>query len=354
MTASTESLLRSWGRRIFRLSAGSCLFLFAFEAPVSAADFYKDKTISMMVSGAGTYEVYARLIAKTMPKYIPGNPVIVVKPMSGAGGLKVANYIYNVAPKDGTEIGAVHSHIPTITFFQKEGAQYDPTQFSWIGNASAEVFIGYMWHTSPVQSLDEARVKESIVGGGSRGTGAVDLAVLANAMAGTKFKIVTGYATSQNIQLAVERGEVNGHFGTSWSNISSGRANWLREGKIKVITQFGREKAADLQDVPLITSAVSNPDDRKAFEIFLSRQDTGKPFFGPPGMPKDRLEILRTAFTATLKDPTFLQDAQKAELEAVSPMSGEEMDAFVKDIFKSPPAYAKRINDILEDFGKTH
>jgi tripartite-type tricarboxylate transporter receptor subunit TctC len=340
-------------KRIVGLVFNGCL-LIASGTAFAADDFYKGKTISMMVSGSGQYDAYARLVAKYLSKHIPGNPNVVAKPMNGAGGLKVANYIYNVAPKDGTEIGAVHSHIPTITFFSQEGAQYDATKLSWIGNATAEVFIGYMWHTSPVQSLAEAQAKESIVGGGSRGTAAVDLAILSNALVKTKFKIVTGYQTSANIQLAVERGEVNGHFGTSWSNISSNKAEWVREKKIKVIAQFGQKKAPDLQDVPLITRAVANPDDRKAFEIFLARQDTGKPFFGPPGMPSDRLEILRTAFTASMRDPAFIEEAHKAELETVAPMTGQELEAFVKDVFQSPPAYAKRINDILANFGKAN
>jgi tripartite-type tricarboxylate transporter receptor subunit TctC len=320
----------------------------------SAADFYEGKTISIMVSGGGTYDYYARMLTRVMPRYIPGKPNMIVKEMIGAGGLRAANYIANVAPKDGTEIAGVHGHIPTIPFFQPQGAQYDPTKLSWIGSATQEVYMGYVWNTSPVQSFRDAQIKEAVVGGGALGTASVDIPVLANEMAGTKFRVITGYATSRDIQLAVERGELNGHLGTTWTNILSGQPEWLKGNKIKVIAQFGKTKHPELMSVPLLTEFVPNPEDRKALEVFLSRQDTGKPYFAPPGIPKDRLDILRKAFDAAIKDPDFLADAEKAKLDVVGPMTGQQIEGFLAETFKSPPAYAKRINDIFDEFSKTH
>jgi tripartite-type tricarboxylate transporter receptor subunit TctC len=315
---------------------------------VAADDFYKGKTISIQVSGGGNYEAYARLMAKYMPKYIPGEPVMVVKNMQGASGLKAANYLYNVAPKDGTEIAGTHGHIPLLQLFNTDGVQYDSNKLSWIGSATKETYINYMWHTSPVQSIEDARVKEAIVGGQALGSMSVDIAVLSNEMVGTKYKIVTGYTGSNEVKLAVERGELNGHGGTT--SILRENADWIAEKKIKVISQFGLTKYKALPDVPLLIDYVIKPDDRRALELFLARQETGKPYFAPPGVPKERLEILRKAFDAALKDPGFLADVASQQLDFADPLTGPEVEAFVARMMQTPAAYGKRIDDTFKAF----
>ena len=338
-------------RRIAGILCGTAVVLVAGTA-LAAEDFYKGKQITILVSGGGTYDAYARLMAKYMPKYIPGEPNFVVKNMSGASGLRAANHIFNNSPKDGTEIAGTHGHIPTIPIFTSQGIQYDPAKLSWIGSATREVYIGYAWNTSPVKSMDEARVKESIFGGQAVGSMSIDIPILANAMMGTKIKIVTGYSGSAEARLAMERGEIHGVFGTAWTTLTSSQPEWLKEKKITVIAQFGKTRYKEMPDVPLLLDYVNDPEDRKALEVFLSRQETGKPYFAPPGIPADRLAILRRAFDASVKDPELREEAAKAELDVIDPMTGEEIAAFVAEMSKTPPSYAKRIEDIFAKFSE--
>jgi tripartite-type tricarboxylate transporter receptor subunit TctC len=337
--------------KIMTVSLGLLCVSAAVPASLSAAeDFYKGKQISIMAGGGGAYEAYARLLAKHMPKYIPGQPNIIVQNMSGTSGLKVTNYIYNNAPKDGTEIGAGQGHIPSLPLFNMQGVQYDPTKLGWVGNITKEVYIGYVWHTSPVLSMEQARQKESIMGGQSIGAMSIDIAILANVMMGTKFKIVTGYAASAETMLAVERGEIHGHLGTTWTNLKISHPDWLAEKKVKLIAQFGSKPAAELPDVPLMINYVIDPEDKKALELFLKRQETGKPFFVPPGVPADRLAILRKAFDSAVRDPAFLAEAEKGQLDVTEPMSGQEIETYVAAMNNTPAKYAKRINDIFASY----
>ena len=235
--------------------------------------------------------------------------------------------------------------------FNSEGVQYDPAKMPWIGNPTKEVFIGYVWHTSPVQSLEEARTKEAVVGGQSVGAMSVDIAILANAMMGTKFKIVTGYGGSAETMLAVERGEVNGHLGTPWTTLSASKPDWIKQKSVKVIAQFGQTRHKDLPDVPLLLDYVIKPEDRSALEAFLARQETAKPYFVPPGTPADRVTTLRRAFDSVVKDAEFLAEVAKAGFDVTEPMTGEAMEALVARMSKVPPAYTDRINDAFAAFG---
>ncbi len=330
--------------------AALALLVWSAGAASATDDFYKGKTVTIVVSAAGSYDAYARLIARHLPRYLPGQPTVVVKQMVGASGLQAANYIYNVAPKDGTEIGATHGHIPTIPTFRGQGVQYDPTKIGWIGSVTRDVFMGYVWHGSPLQSMGEARLKTAVVGGAALGSMTVDIPVLANAMMGTKFKVVSGYSGSDEVRLALERGEIHAIFGTSWSSVMTGSPEWIAEKKIKVIVQFSEKRHPDLPDAPTLLSFVQKPEDRQALEAFLARQETGKPYFAPPGLPPERLALLRRAFDATVKDPHFLAETHKANLEVTDPMTGEDIAALVEKVSRTPPAYAQRIEDVFTAF----
>ena len=332
------------------LFAGVALAALTAGDASAQQDFYKGKQISIFVSGSGSYEAYARHLAKYLPRYIPGEPSIVVKQLQGASGLKAANYIYNNAPKDGLEIAGTHGHIPTIPIFNDQGVQYDPNKLSWIGSITKEVYIGYMWHTSPVKNFAEARTKTAIVGGQAVGSMSIDVPILANAMMGTQFKVVTGYSGSAEARLALERGEINGVFGTAWTALNSAQPEWIKEKKVNIIAQFGFKKHKEMPDVPLITDFVIHPEDKKAVEAFLARQETGKPYFAPPGLPPERLALLRRAFDATVKDPHFLAETHKANLEVTDPMTGEDIAALVEKVSRTPPAYAQRIEDVFTAF----
>ena len=337
-------LLRLTIPALFLMDAGSAF----------ADDFYKGKTISVIIDGAGSFDTYARILARYMPKYIPGEPNMIVKSMVGATGLKAANYMYNVAPKDGTEIASVHGHIPTLPLFSQEGAQYDPVKFGWLGNVSAGLYVAYAWRTSPVQSMEEAMEKPMIVGGQSAGAMPVDVAILSNAMIGTKLKLVTGYTGAPEAKLAVQRGEINGEWGTLITTIRLSNPEWLTNGDIKIIASFGAAPRQDLPGVPLLLDYVKDPRDRAALALYLSRQATDKPYLAPPGIPADRLAILRKAFEAAVHDRAFVADAEKAGLVVDEPMNGEALAAFVAKAVNDPAAReeAKRVTAILDAFGK--
>lgn len=318
----------------------------------AADDFYKGRRVSLIVSGGGTYEEYARLVAKYLPKYIPGEPSFIVKEMPGSSGLKATNYMYNVAPKDGSEIAAVHGHIPSAPIFNATGAEYDPTKLAWIGSITKEIYVGYMWHTAPVQTMAEIFTKQSIVGGGAVGSLSIDMPMLTNEMLGTKFKIITGYVINEEGNLAVQRGELHGKFGTTWTNLLTQQGQLLKDKSIKVIAQFGRRKHKDLPDVPLLLDTAKG-DDRTALELYLARQETGKPYLAPPGTPKERLDTLRRGFDAVMKDPQFIADCEKASLEVSEPMNGAEIESFIAEMSKASPAAIKRLNDVFAKFAAT-
>ena len=321
-----------------------CIAGAAVTAAPAAEDFYKGKVVTIFVDGASTYEGYARLLADYMPKYIPGQPTILVKQMTGASGLRLSNYIYNVAPKDGTEIAGAHAQIPTQPLFSRQGVQYEPDKLAWIGNVTRETHVEFMWQTSPVQSMEDARAKQAIIGGQALGSTSIDIGVLGNALIGTRFKIVTGYSGLGETLLAMERGEINGGI-ASYTELTSGKADWLRDHKIKIIAQLGLQKNKAIATVPLLIDYVANPQDRQAMELFLSREVTGKPYFAPPGIPPDRLAILRIAFDLALQDPRLLEDAATQKLEINEPMKGADLAAFVAKANATPPAAIKRIQD---------
>lgn len=329
------------------LSTVVSLLVCSPDALFAEEPFYKDKRITILVSGTGSYEGYARLVAKHMGKHIPGNPTFIVKGMIGASGLKLANYIYSAAPKDGTEIAAVHGHIPTAPVYMTEGIEYDPTKLGWIGSVTKETFIAYAWHTSPVTTMQAAKTTESIVGGQTVGAMSVDMAIIANAFMGTKFKIVTGYEGSAGARLAVEKGEVHGVFGSAWNSIRSDKPDWIRDRKIVVFSQFGQNKHKDLADVPLLLPEIKDATDRAAVELYLARSETGKPYFAPPGLPAERLATLQQAFDEMVKDPAFMADVEKARYELSEPLGGPEVDRFVKRMAATPKSTVNRLNQVF-------
>ena len=316
--------------------------------PAAAEDFYKDKQIKILVSADPNtnYDSYARTVARHMGQYIPGHPTFIVQNMPGAGGLKVANFIANAAPRDGTVLAATHPVIPIIALTNPKETQFDPTKLSWIGSATRELYVGYLWHTAPAKSMEEARLKETIVGGTAVGSFAIDMAVLANEFFGTKFKILTGYKSSPEHQLAIEKGESHGSMGTVWTNIKR-NGDWVREGKITVFVQYGLKKDPQLPDVPLYIDFAKNDADLQAIRFMIARLEHGKPYFAPPEVPAERLALLRRAFEATVKDPAFVKEIESQQGEINGPMTGEELATLVAQEATTPPSVVKRIEEAL-------
>ena len=331
--------------------------LLAISAPAMAqedvAAFYKDKQIRLLVgSAAGSgYDINARVFIKHYQKYIPGKPVIVVQNQPGAGSAIVGNAMYNTVPKDGTVMAAVINGMPTLPLLSPDQARFDPTKFNWIGSTNRDTQLTYVWQTSPVQSLAELQTKELVVGATTPGTTQVDFPVVAKAIFGLKFKVISGYEGTTDIHVAMERGEVQGMGANGWLSLKALGAAWLKEGKVKPIMQYGVNPNPELADVPTVFSLAKNDADRQSMLLMISRLEYGRPFFVPPDVPAVRVEALRRAFDQAAKDPEYRADAEKALLE-ISPMTGEQVAELVKQVAATPPDVVARVRAALEAAGK--
>jgi tripartite-type tricarboxylate transporter receptor subunit TctC len=263
--------------------------------------------------------------------------------MPGAQTRTAANFLYTIAPKDGTVIATVARGLPTEELLGSGGIRFESTKFNWIGSMNNEVSVGVAWHTSPVKSFADIKQREMIVGAIAD---SLLFAQVMNAVLGTKLKMITGYKSGAEISLAMERGEVEGRMGWSWSSIVSVNPEWIRDGKIRNIVQFSTSKHADLQNVPLVTELAANAEDRALLELVFSRQVIGRPFIAPPGVDAETVKILRKAFDDTMKDKEFLAEMEKANLE-VNPIPGEEVQQLIERLFKTPPAVLQRAKQII-------
>ncbi len=329
------------------------LFAFAALAPCAAfaqasADFYKGKSIRLLIGfgPGGGYDIYARAVAQHIGKHIPGAPSIVPQNMPGAGSVLVANHLANVAPRDGTVIGAFASGVPSVPLLTPEQAKFDASALSWIGSANNEVQIDYVWHTAPATTIDAVRQREVILGATGPGAASVDFPLMVNEILGFKYKLITGYKGTAEINLAMERGEVHGVAGLTWAGTRSATPEWVREKKIVIIAQYGQKPHPDLPDVPLVIDLAKNERDRQALNLIFSRQEIGRPFAAPPALPPERLTMLRRAFDATMKDPEFLADAERAKLD-ILPVDGETVATMVASLAATPPDVVARVRRIL-------
>jgi tripartite-type tricarboxylate transporter receptor subunit TctC len=309
----------------------------------SVADFYRGKTIDLNIgySVGGGYDLYARLIARRLGQHIPGNPTVVPKNMEGAGSLRLANYLYSAAPNDGTVIGATSRGAAFDPLLNEKGARFDASKFSWIGSANNEVSVCVALPSSEVTKFDDLFTKQLTIGSTGAADDTYQFPALINAVLGTKFKIVTGYPGGNDVSLALERGEVQGRCGWSWSSIKTTRVNWVRNKRIIVLVQMALSKHPDLPDVPLIMNLAKTDEQRQIFKMIFARQTMGRPYVAPPGVPADRLAALRQAFMDTMADKEFLSDAEQNKFE-INPVSGEQLEALVKEIYQTPPEVAKK------------
>jgi tripartite-type tricarboxylate transporter receptor subunit TctC len=319
----------------------------------SVAEFYAGKQLSLLISSTpgGGYDAYARLLARHMGRHIPGNPTVIPKNMPGAGGLTMANYLYARAPKDGTELGTVQNGLPFEKVFhlispEGQNAVYDSTKFGWIGSMTQTVFVTVTWHNAPVKTLAEAMSKESTLGASTTGSDSHVLAVLSNNLLGTKFKIVTGYDGSTAVDLAVERGEVDGEAGKDWTTLMSTRPQWITEKKVNILLQMGMKPHPDLAGVPMAIDLAKTPEDRRIMEMIFAKYGMARPILVPPDIPPERREALRKAFDDTMKDPEFLAEAKKLNME-ISPVSGRDVEALVTKIMTAPADLAARARSAL-------
>jgi tripartite-type tricarboxylate transporter receptor subunit TctC len=321
-------------------------------APASAqgdvAAFYKGKQLRMIVGSAvgGGYDLFARIVARHIVNHIPGNPYIIVQNQPAAGGVVMVNQLYGQGPKDGTVIGVPINGIPTAPLLQS-GTQFDPARLVWIGSTNREAYVAFVWHTVPVENITQLTSKEVVVGATTPGTTMVDFPLLVNDVLGTRFKIVRGYQGTPQINLAIERGEVQGMGGLGWASVKAQTPNWISERKIKVLAQYGFQRAAELADVPTMLEFAKSPADRQAMKMLFARTEYGRPYFLPPDVPVERVGALRRAFDATMKDPAFMAEAAKLNFD-VDPLTGEAVQALVAELTATPREIVARVRSALE------
>ena len=317
----------------------------------SPADFYRGRTVEIIIgySVGGGYDQYARMIARHIGRHLPGNPAVVPKNMDGAGGMRLANWLYGAAPRDGTVIGAVSRAMAFEPLFGNTAALYDGTKFTFIGSANDEVSVCVSWHTSGVATWADARSRELVVGGsGGVADDTYQYPALLNAMFGARFKIVRGYPGGNEINLALERGEVQGRCGIPWSTLKATRQSWLDDRRIHLLMQFSLAKHPDLPNVPLVTELARTDDERAILKLIFGRQVMGRPYVAPPGVAKDRTQALRAAFMATMADADFLAEVAKAKFE-ITPVSGAGLEELVLDIYKTTsPAVASKAAEMMK------
>jgi tripartite-type tricarboxylate transporter receptor subunit TctC len=324
------------------LAAAFAIALSADAAADPIADFYKGKTVNLILSAGpgGGYSSYGHAFAPYLAQHIPGQPNVVVQNMPGAGGIRAMNYFQSVAPKDGTTIGFVHSSVPLAPLYGMKGAKFDPREMNWLGSLNASPAICVVWHTSPVKRWQDVFEKEFSVGGTGAGSSMESIPSVLNKFFGTKIKIVSGYKGGNEIYLAMERGEVDGRCAGLVSSINSTRPDWFPQKKVTVPIVIGFERNPLFPDAPAIAEFAKDEMSLQVLRLLLAPQDMDRPFLVPPGVPKERVAALRTAFLAALNDPGFRADATRMGLE-VAEVDGDKAARILNDVYALPAAVVK-------------
>ncbi len=328
-------------RRAFTglMLAGGLVCAGAYAARADAvADFYVGKRITMSVGSepGGGYDAYARMVTRHLGRLIPGGPGFVVQNMPGGGGLRVTNYLYNVAPKDGTAMATVQRGLLTSPLLEARNLQlqYDPMKFNWLGSLNTETGLIVVWQDAPQKTMDDLFKTELIVGSSSPSTDFLPLFL--NNVLKTRFKIVPGYKSSVEAYMAMERGEVKGRISTGWAGDKDILEPWLKDNKARLLAQLAMTKSPEFPNLPLITDYARSDQDRKVMELILAAQHWGRPFVMPPGVPDERFKAVRKAFEAMTKDEQFLAEAKKLRMD-IDVVRGEEIDEILRRVYATPP-----------------
>jgi tripartite-type tricarboxylate transporter receptor subunit TctC len=328
-----------------RIAPLSCAVAFAalLTGPAQAQESYAGKTLNVVVASAagGSYDAYARVAARHLGAHLAGKPSVVVKNMPGAAGLKAAQYLFAVSPKDGSEIGALLNNAPVTELMEPGKHGFDSARFLWIGSVASPANVLAVWHTTGVKTVEDAKKKEVTIGSTTPGTTKEMFPLMANRLLGTRFKVINGYKGGAEINMAMERGEVGGHGANSWVSFQFQNADWVREHKINSLFQVTFERDPALPSVPTLMELAKNEEQRKIILILTTGEAIGRPLAAPPGVADARVAMLRRAFDATMKDAGFLADADKAKLE-VGPTTGEKLQAMVAEMMASPSAIVEK------------
>ncbi len=315
--------------------------------PARAAEFYEGKVATIIVgfTPGGTYDQMARLYARHMPRFLPGKPTILVQNMPGAGSLVATTHLANTAVRDGTVLGVVGGGTVWESILGNPQARYDPKTFNWIGGKSRDNITCLVWHTSPIRTIADAMASEVIVGATGPGSRTMTFPKALNDLVGTKFKIVAGYPGGNEITMALEKGEVGGYCGWALGSLKQRAPQWYDEKKVRFLVQFASARDKDLQDVPLAVDLAKTPAHRDIMEFLTSDAVLAWTLLAPPGVPGERIALLRQAFEAMLRDPAVLAEAEREKLE-IDPVPGPELQALVERLARTPPATLEAIKQI--------
>lgn len=332
------------------VACAAILLVLAPIAPALAdpiAAFYRGKKLDLIIgySSGGTYDLYARLVGRHLGQHIPGNPQIIPRNMPGAGSRTAAAWVANVGPKDGTILATGDQSLSVAQAMGDKQLTVDTTKFIYIGNPNAENNTTATWHTTGIKTLEDAKTRE-VTMGATGGSTSSQYPKVMNALLGTRFKVILGYPGGNEINIAMERGEVDGRGSNSWASWKSTRADWIKDKKINILVQIGLAKAIDLPDVPLLMELAKSADDRTLMKLFSASGAVGRPIYTSPGVPGERVQALRAAFNTMIKDDKFLSDAKNSRLD-IDPVTGEEMQKIVAEIVATPKPIAERALQII-------
>jgi tripartite-type tricarboxylate transporter receptor subunit TctC len=331
-------------RASFGLPMIVALVAMAGSQPAAAQrDFFAGQTVSIVVGSAagGSYDLYARMVARHIGRHIPGNPTVIVRNMPGANSAVTANHVYEAAPKDGTTLGAPLNTIPLGELLEPEKVKFKAAEFNWLGAVSSPANVLATWHTSGIKTIEDAQNKEVSIGATTLGTSQDMYPHMANHLFGTRFKVVTGYKGGAEVNLAMERGEVQGRGANTYIAYRFQNADWIRDQKLNFVFQMTDERDPELKDVPTLLEYARTDEQKQIINIMITTEMIGRSLLAPPGVPADRVAMLRKALTDTVKDAEFLADTEKAKLE-VSPIPGEKLQAMVKTLMATPPAVVEK------------
>ena len=339
------------GKRSNRLVGAVCCVLALGTIPAAAqsnAEPYAGKQVRMIIGfgAGGGYDRWARAIARHIGKHLPGNPAVISQNMPGAGSYVAASYIYNIAPKDGTVIGAIARDAALGPLSGAPGAQFDPLKMSWIGTPAKETNICIAFHTAKVKTIQDLFKEQLIVGDTGPGTGTRTYPKVLNAILGTKFKLVGGFKSSVTVMLAMERGEVEG-ICESYASVLRRHRDWIKNKTINILFQGGAKPHPDLKGIPFILDFAKTQEQKQAIRFIYAGQGIGRPFVAPPNLEPGRLKMLRDAFNATMKDPEFLADAKKSKLK-LEPEDGEYLEGLIHDIYATPKPLVEKISALIK------
>jgi tripartite-type tricarboxylate transporter receptor subunit TctC len=332
--------------RLFGVSLAAIALLPPPASGQSVAEFYRNKTVTFIIGypPAGANDIYARAVSRHIGKYIPGNPTVVARNMPGGGSLVAANHIFNVAPKDGTVLGLI---VPTAPLEERLGAsnvRFKAAQFNWIGRLAPTPNVTFVMSTSPVRTIQDAMKRETLLSATGRSSTVAIYPSMLNHVVGTKFKLVMGYKGSAEAMLAMERGEAEGH-STTWDGVKSRAANHLRDKTITLLVQYGLKRHPELPNIPASVELGKTPEQVESLRVFANATDVGRFILSTPDTPADRIQALRRAFNAMVKDPEFIAELKAAKVE-LGPLSGEELQKLVAEVANVSPEAVERIRAV--------